>query len=317
MGSSNSFISNQQATATETAIKMGSQPEPSERPPQDARKATSASNPVAADATATSIDREMQCDFTDEGRGVHAASQSVSPWRSQHSADIVQRGSNARDPGAFRNREWKDMRLDDLFENFECLSTDVRQVQNILSIGMKKIHDGLMMQQQDEHEIVALRQELEDTQGKLRQTTLYMEDFKRNWKKVASELGQIRAQGKGLRPLVDSDLTSAVMQLRFTIRDFSTQHFAKEAPRRFRDPPVGSFWKYMLETTPGSLNYRDHLTSERGRSIVVQSFLWRLLVGEIFEKFAWAPWIRESIIKICDAFRPGSYGSHGLTSTAY
>jgi hypothetical protein len=115
----------------------------------------------------------------------------------------------------------------------------------------------------------------------------------------------LQSKGTGMYQLPDSDLVNAVKQLRYQIRNFSLQYFDGKAPEQPGDTPTQNFWKYMLETTVTGQDHHAYLMSEAKGPVVIQSFLWRLLVGEIFEKFCWAPSLRESMTRVYEALRSG------------
>ena len=145
---------------------------------------------------------------------------------------------------------------------------------------------------------------LQETQERLQRTTATLEEVRKYWKKTASQLDQFRSQGTRLYQLSDSDLTTSVKRLRYDIRAFSLQYFAGKSHGQSGDLPAGDFWKYMHETTPGSDDYQAYLMSQTRGPIVIQSFLWRLLAGEIFEKFCWVPWLKKSITQVYQALQP-------------
>lgn len=182
-----------------------------------------------------------------------------------------------------------------------ALQKELQEAQNEL----RKSNVALGDSEQDEHEKMALQKNLQETQHRLQETTTTLEAVRKSWRKAASQLGQFQPQGTGLYQLTDSDLTASVMQLRYAIRDFSVQYFTGTPPKRQPgNPPGGDFWKYMDETTTRSDEYKAYLRSETRSPIVIQSFLWGLLVGEIFGGFCWAPWLKKSVTHVYQTLQP-------------
>ncbi|KAK8036835.1 hypothetical protein PG994_015332 [Apiospora phragmitis] len=128
------------------------------------------------------------------------------------------------------------------------------------------------------------------------------EVYRKKWAKAVSQLDQSRSCGQYKLP--DSDLTRAVYQLRYEIENTIAQYFTITPSEHTVNTPNNSFWKYMVEATPGSHDYRDHLSSTTRGEHLIQSFLWRLLVGEIFGKFRWVPSLQESLSRIYETLRP-------------
>lgn len=285
-------------------------------------------------------DDDLTSDHANEGKEIYASEQAPVHQPSKHSRDFPHRRTSARitgrpeavektpignpignpigtypslrthdqeslSPRTLRRperpeqaniREQEPSRWDELPGKIDGLSADMRSVLS----AMREL-------QQDKHEKVALQKDLKEAQDKQQETTAALEKVQKSWKKAASQLDQVRSQGMGQYQLSDSDLTASVKRLRYDIRAFSVQYFAVNAPRQSGDVPTGNFWRYMYETTPGSDDYQAHLASETRGPIVIEAFLWRLLVGEIFGKFCWVPWLQESITRVYQALQPGRY----------
>lgn len=159
--------------------------------------------------------------------------------------------------------------------------------------------------QQDNHDKITLKKDLQETRDRLEKTIVTLEEVRKKWKKASSQLDQFRSHGMGLCQLSDSDLTASAKRLRYKIQTFSLQYFAARLPGQPGDQPARDFWKYVRETTPGSNEYEAYLMSETRGPTVIQSFLWRLLVGEIFEQFCWVPrQLKRSITDVYQALQP-------------
>jgi len=150
-----------------------------------------------------------------------------------------------------------------------------------------------------------LQNELDQARDKLQATAATAEKLRKEWKKAASQLGQFQSCGVGQYQLPDSDLIKAVYHLRYEIQNFSMQYFAVTSSKQFVDAPNNVYWKYMIETTPHIHGYRDHLKSKIRGENVIRSFLWRLLAGEVFEKFRWVARLQEPMSRIYETLRPG------------
>ncbi|KAJ2997101.1 hypothetical protein NUW58_g768 [Xylaria curta] len=175
-----------------------------------------------------------------------------------------------------------------------------------LSEGMANVKTTLEGLQRDSHERVVLQNNLKETQDSLNLTNERLREVEKAWKKAATHLNRMRSKEVGKCQLDDSSLVSLVMQLRFSIRNFSMQYFAGKLPlQQSRYAQVTGFKQYMLATIyTESRNYQTDLVSDTNRPTVMQSFLWRLLVGEIFEHFHWAPRLRESMTRVSKALQP-------------
>ncbi|KAK8106718.1 hypothetical protein PG999_010077 [Apiospora kogelbergensis] len=149
-----------------------------------------------------------------------------------------------------------------------------------------------------------LQNELDQARDKLQATAETVEKLRKEWKKAASQSGQFQSCGIGQYQLPDSDLITAVYHLRYEIANFSMQYFAVTSSKQFVDAPNNIYWKYMIETTPHIHGYRDHLESKISGENVLQSFLWRLLAGEVFEKFRWVARLQEPMSRIYETLQP-------------
>ncbi|KAF5977538.1 hypothetical protein FBULB1_6470 [Fusarium bulbicola] len=97
--------------------------------------------------------------------------------------------------------------------------------------------------------------------------------FRKLWKKAAMEHDKFRASGQGFYQITDEYLVELINHLRLNIRDLSIQYFDERK----------GYMRYLESPT------RSHE--------VVQAFLWRVIVHEIFEKFEWLG------ANTCDDFR--------------
>lgn len=118
--------------------------------------------------------------------------------------------------------------------------------------------------------------------------TTYAEDYLKLWKKTGKELERLRALGQRFYQVTDRDLIDPIMQLRYTIRDFAIQYFDHDMMKDklvFVRPHYG---KYLERITPSLVGYDCCYLRSHGKSHqIIQAFLWRVLIEEIFDKFRW------------------------------
>ncbi|KAI0865569.1 hypothetical protein F4860DRAFT_509458 [Xylaria cubensis] len=188
-----------------------------------------------------------------------------------------------------------------------------------LKVMFRTINTNVNALHQDRHEKASLQKDLQRTQDDLKWATENLQEVQRKWKKATSQLDQLQSKQAGTYHLADSELIGSVKQLRYNIRNFASQHFEGKAPPGSTNITTGNLTTYMLETTENDL-YLDYLMSPSQGPYVVQSFLWRLLVGEIFEKFCWAPRLRKAMTAVYETLRPRYEDEHNrgasITSSA-
>ncbi|RDW79308.1 uncharacterized protein DSM5745_06160 [Aspergillus mulundensis] len=148
----------------------------------------------------------------------------------------------------------------------------------------------------------------ERAQQEVRQKTNELDVLRKRWKQAARELDKSRSQSQGFYQVTDNYLIELTTRLRYNIRNFALQYFDGElkGPRpRFDKPKVWD--KYMQTTTPEPLDCEAFMISER-RPSAVQAFLWRFLVGEVFDHFRWAGELGITLRNMCLFLRPeGQY----------
>lgn len=216
---------------------------------------------------------------------------------SRHAADVQQRPTGiARSEPSSVHDQADDLALERLIERanlmFEELKEDFRST--ITTI------------QKDRRQIAILEQKLQKTQSQLQTHDTERLLVRKKWKKASSELNKARLTSFGRLRFTDGDLIDAVNQLRYDIRAFSAQYFtgAMQKSSTLSHGENLYLWKYMLEATSEPAIY---LMSDTAASSLVQSFLWRVIVGEIFEKFCWIPQLRGYVTGIYDSIRSGKW----------
>ncbi|KAF5703343.1 hypothetical protein FMUND_13042 [Fusarium mundagurra] len=112
--------------------------------------------------------------------------------------------------------------------------------------------------------------------------------FRKLWKKAAMEHDKFRASGQGFYQITDEYLVELINHLRLNIRDLSIQYFdgiALKGDRfTFYKP---DYFSHLNNTTLERKGFMRYLESSTRSHEVVQAFLWRVIVHEIFEKFEW------------------------------
>ena len=149
--------------------------------------------------------------------------------------------------------------------------------------------------------------------------------YKGLWKQTALEVERVRPrQWFSMAP--DRVLTDIAKTLSYNIRRFAIQYFegddlGQKPLRRSRTvsnkaskaygtdekygggkhaeqmpaEPRGTFKEYLTEAAPGIGAHEWYLRSPRKRPTIIQSFLWRVLSGEVLGRFLWAGTYSESM----------------------
>ncbi|KAL4737164.1 hypothetical protein BDV11DRAFT_206998 [Aspergillus similis] len=147
----------------------------------------------------------------------------------------------------------------------------------------------------------------ERLQQELRQKQSELDVLRKRWKQAARELDKARSQSQGFYQVTDNYLIELTTRLRYNIKNFALQYFDGElkGPRPKFDKP--KIWdKYMQVITPEPLDCENLMLSER-RPNAVQAFIWRFLVGEVFDHFRWAGELGATLRNMCLFLRPGQY----------
>ncbi|RBA17610.1 hypothetical protein FPRO05_11325 [Fusarium proliferatum] len=112
--------------------------------------------------------------------------------------------------------------------------------------------------------------------------------FRKLWKKAAMEHDKFRASGQGFYQITDEYLVELINHLRLNIRDLSIQYFdgiAFKGDRfTFYEP---DYVNHLSNTTLERKGFMRYLESSTRSHEVVQAFLWRVIVHEVFDKFEW------------------------------
>ena len=176
---------------------------------------------------------------------------------------------------------------------------------DILISRTEKIERGVMAFEQDKNEKLALEKKLQQMRDQLRERTMALEETQKRWKNAVAQLSQFQSQEQRLEEVSDSDLIADAIDLRYNIRSFSMQYFSGQGSKQHFTLPSKSLSKYMRDATGGTDDYINYLVSSTQGPVIIQAFLWRVLVGEIFGHFCWVPRLQASIAMLCRALEPG------------
>ena len=159
---------------------------------------------------------------------------------------------------------------------------------------------------QELQNMLAVEQGLrEQTQDELQQRSMEAEETRKRWKQAARELDKIRAQSQGFYQVTDNYLIELTTQLRYNIRSFAIQYFGGEVPSSVQIERT-DYWKmYMEFTTRATRGHEAYLLSQKKCHSIIQAFLWRFLVDQVFDKFRWAGDAGKPLRKLCKFVRPG------------
>ncbi|KAI1873114.1 uncharacterized protein JN550_003367 [Neoarthrinium moseri] len=223
-------------------------------------------------------------------------SQTITSDPSRQSSWIVPRGRERTEiPERSTIRDQDDARWREVVDMFGHLSKDTANIQSIL----QELHKGMDGQLASKPDILRTQNELEEAKSSL-------EEVHKKWKKTALELNQLRSQGTRPYQLLDADLERSVQGLRYEIRNISCsfQFSAFRLPEHFLQPQSNGLEKCMVEAMEQFYANHGNRISENMGPAIVQSFLWRILVSEVSERFRWAPELQSSITDVYNFLQP-------------
>lgn len=196
--------------------------------------------------------------------------------------------SNARSAVHMQNTIQTQSPCDDGLPDKEV---DLTSVRGQLELKEKQLNDEraqwISEKQQHESERQQWVSERQKWESKENQYVADVKDFKSRWKKAAKELDGLRVQGQGFYQVTDNYLCDLIIQLRYKIRDFGIQYFSEELSKCPRFEP-NRVWKDYMVSTTRDRSYLDLVECSETRPSVIQAFLWRVIVQEVFCKFRWA-----------------------------
>ncbi|KAI5921604.1 hypothetical protein F4810DRAFT_677812 [Camillea tinctor] len=133
-------------------------------------------------------------------------------------------------------------------------------------------------------------------------------ELRRHWKSVTTQLTQVRPEGQAFPPITDDTLVQATQRLRFRIHSFAVQYFGDEQTfnPRIDITEVAPFDKYTWSTKSWKKIQTSYLKSPTRRPILVQAYIWRSIVNNVFGCFLWAAGCHWSVWNLYSFLYPES-----------
>ncbi|KAH7179029.1 uncharacterized protein B0J16DRAFT_386850 [Fusarium flagelliforme] len=157
-------------------------------------------------------------------------------------------------------------------------------VDNALAAQLKQLESEL---EEKGRKVQELQQECVDLKNKLDEKSTTEAKVRRNWKKIAKELDKLRANSQGFYQITDAYLVDQINHLKISIRDFSIQYFdGKSVPKGGMTETRPDYWIH-LENSASDRDLNRYLKSPKDCHKLVQAFLWRVLIKQLFFKFEW------------------------------
>lgn len=164
----------------------------------------------------------------------------------------------------------------------ESLETRLEQLESELEEKDRKVQE--------------LQQQYDNLKNDLDEKSATEADIRKIWKKTAKELNKLRANSQGFYQITDEYLTEQINYLKIGIRDFSIQYFdGKSVPKGVMTETRPDYWIHLKQ----SASDRDlgrYLKSPKDCHKLVQAFVWRVIIKELFFRFEWLG------KEYCDAF---------------
>ncbi|KAB8272951.1 hypothetical protein BDV30DRAFT_211266 [Aspergillus minisclerotigenes] len=148
-------------------------------------------------------------------------------------------------------------------------------------------------------EIKRLRNELQAERQKLKNAEESSRMQQKKYKQALIENNKLVSQSQAFPLMTDSYLISQVEHLRQEIRNFAIQHYDGDT---FNGPNKGNldpaFWRHYMEPTTRTYAPEDYLEVSEMRPMVIEAFLWRVIVGEVFNNYWWAIRIQRALSRV-------------------
>lgn len=137
----------------------------------------------------------------------------------------------------------------------------------------------------------------------LQKRTQQRDLYKARYQTLATELSKLKSPGRGSSQLDDSYLIQIVENLRVKIWNFTLNHFGGPVTRGQREIPDSLLSHYAKRILRSDKNLEFYLENPDWRPMIIEAFLWWLMVAEVFNKFWWAGDAGRSIRKIYEAMK--------------
>lgn len=159
-----------------------------------------------------------------------------------------------------------------------------QDVDDALETRLKQLEGEL---EEKDRRLQQLQQECGDLKIEIDEKTATEADIRRIWKKTAKELNKFRADSQGFYQITDEYLVEQISYLKIAIRDFSIQYFdGKSAPKGVITETNPHYWVH-LKLSASERDLGRYLKSPKNCHKLVQAFLWRVIVKELFLRFEW------------------------------
>lgn len=173
------------------------------------------------------------------------------------------------------------LRLDVEYERGRRLQCETRFQEQSRRVARQRNLYESQLEHSFQEQITSLRKRLDDKEKEATERT-------RQWRKAAAELNKLRASGQGFYQITDEYLVGLIVRLRFSIRTFALQYFASPS-----SPKITFFAKlphYLSHTKaimPGKQAEMYAGVHSKRNYQIIQAFIWRVLIAEVFNKFTW------------------------------
>ncbi|EFX01587.1 hypothetical protein CMQ_8053 [Grosmannia clavigera kw1407] len=143
--------------------------------------------------------------------------------------------------------------------------------------------------------------ELETVRAELKSKYTELVDVRRRWKQLARELEKAKRQSHNVYQITDQELVQRFERLRYNISNFSMRYFGIGTMTTYR---TQYFKKYLTTVIPDGHKIYHYLDSKVYRPILLQSFLWRVISGEVLDFALWAGGENGSLQNLLDLLWP-------------
>ncbi|KAJ5742849.1 hypothetical protein N7533_009951 [Penicillium manginii] len=131
----------------------------------------------------------------------------------------------------------------------------------------------------------------------LRKRTQQRDVYKARYQALATELTKLKSQDQGFSQLDDSYLIQQVEGLRVKIWNFGLHHYGGVVSRgkSLLDPLLSDYTEFNMRS---DMDLEYYLELPDWRPAIMEAFLWRLMVAEIFNRFWWAGSVGKSMSRL-------------------
>ncbi|KAI1503189.1 hypothetical protein F5X99DRAFT_117615 [Biscogniauxia marginata] len=149
-----------------------------------------------------------------------------------------------------------------------------------------------------------------NTERELLEKTSECDELRKHWKNATAtttHLTHTRHDSQGFPQITDDVLIQATQRLRFRIQNFAIQYFGDEDTfnSRLEINEVQPFDKYTWSSKSWKKIQTSYLKSTTRRPTLVQAYIWRSMVSNVFGCFLWAAGCHWSIWNLYSFLYPG------------